>query len=94
MFGFEVSFDTQYVLCFVSRYHFILDKFYVTFQGCLLEVFIVIVYKAPVTLTCVFKPCYSPDLEGADFGRQRFQYSWLDSYFFSWLQEPIKTKHI
>ena len=32
----------------------------------------VIVYKAPVSLTSVFKPCCSPDLEKADFGRQSF----------------------
>ena len=34
-----------------------------------------------------------PDLEKADFGRQRFQYTWLNSYFFSSLRESIKTKH-
>ena len=45
---FRVSFDTQYVLCIVSSYHLILDKFYVTFQGCRLGVFMVIVYKTPV----------------------------------------------
>ena len=33
----------------------------------------VMVYKAPVSLTSVFKTCYSPDLERADFDRQRFQ---------------------
>ena len=53
----------------------------------------VIVYKTPVSLTSVFNPCYSPDLERADFGRQRFQYTWLNSYFFSLLQESINTKH-
>ena len=58
MVGFEYRFDTQYVLCIVLRYHLILDKFYVTFQGCHLGVFMVIVYKAPVSLTSVFKPCY------------------------------------
>ena len=42
---FRVSFDTQYVLCVVSRYRLILDKFYVTFQGYRLGLFIVIVYK-------------------------------------------------
>ena len=31
----------------------------------------VIVYKAQVSLPRVFKPSYSPDLERADFGRQR-----------------------
>ena len=46
--------------------------FYVTFQGCQLEVFIVIVYKALVSLTSVFKHCYSPDLERADFDSQSF----------------------
>ena len=69
---FRVSCDTQYVLCVVSRYRLILDKFYVTFQGCHLGVFIVIVYEAPVSLTSVFKHCYSPDLERADFDRQSF----------------------
>ena len=69
---FRVLFDTQYVLCIVSRYCLILDKFYVTFQGYRLEVFMVIVYKAPVSLTSVVKHCYSPDLEKADFDRQSF----------------------
>ena len=32
-FGFEYYFDTQYVLCIVSRYDLILDMFHVTFQG-------------------------------------------------------------
>ena len=91
MFGFEYRFDTQFVLSIVSRYRLILDKFYVTFQGYHLGVFMVIVYKAPVSLTSVFKPCYSPDLERADFGRQSFQYTWLNSYFFSSLRGPIKT---
>ena len=93
MFGFEYNFDTQYILCIASRYCLILDMFYVTFQGYRLGVFMVIVYKAPVSLTSVFKPCYSPDLEKADFGRQSFQYTWLNSYFFSSLQESIETKH-
>ena len=84
---FQVSFDTQYVLCVVSRYHSILDKFYVTFQGYHLGVFMVIVYKALVSLTSVFKHCYSPDIERADFDRQSFQYTWLNSYFFSSLRE-------
>ena len=91
---FQVSFHTQYVLCVVSRYYLILDKFYVTFQGLHLGVCIVIVYKAPVSLTSVFKPCYSPNLEKADFSRQRFQYTWLNSYFFSSLQEFIEDQHI
>ena len=100
MFGFEyglipsmfyvwlwVSFDTQYVLYVVSRYRLILDMFYITFQGYRLGVFIVIVYKAPVSLTSVFKHCCSPNLERADFDRQSFQYTWLNSYFFSSLRE-------
>ena len=53
----------------------------------------VIVYKAPVSLTSVFKPCDSPDLEKADFCRQSFQYTRLNSYFFSSLRESIETKH-
>ena len=35
---FRVSFDTHYVLYIVSSYRWILDKFYVTFQGCHLGV--------------------------------------------------------
>jgi len=53
----------------------------------------VIVYKAPVSLTSVFKTCYSLNLERADFDRQSFQYTWLNSYFFSSLRESNKTKH-
>ena len=91
MFGFEYRFDTQCVLCIISRYRLILlDKFYVTFQGYHLEVFWVIVYKALVSLTSVFKPCYSLDLQRADFGRQRFEYTWLNSYLFSLLENPLR----
>ena len=79
---FRVSFGTHYVLCLVSRYRLILDKFYLMFQCCRLGVFIIIVYKAPVSLTGVFKHCYSLSLERADFDRQSFQYTWLNSYFF------------
>ena len=93
MFDFEYRFDTQFLLCIVSRYRLILDKFYVMFQGWHLGVFMAIVYIAPVSLTSVFKPCYSPDLERADFGRQSFQYTWLNSYFFSSLRESMETKH-
>ena len=87
-----IEFDTQYVLCIASRYRLILDMFYVMFQGYRLGVFMVIVYKAQVSLTSVFKPCYFPDLEKADFGRQSFQYTWLNSYFFSSLRESIETQ--
>ena len=57
---------------FGFEYHLILIKFYVTFQGYSLGVFMVIVYKTPVSLTSVFKHCYAPDLEKADFDRQSF----------------------
>jgi len=52
----------------------------------------VIVYKAPVSLTSVFKTCYSPNLERADFDRQSFQYTWLNSYFYSSLRESNKDQ--
>jgi len=52
----------------------------------------VMVYKTPVSLTSVFKTSYSLDLERADFDRQSFQYTWLNSYFFSSLRESNKTK--
>jgi len=51
---FRVSLDTQYVLNIVSRYRLILNMFYVTFQGYHLGVFMVMVYKPPVSLTSVF----------------------------------------
>jgi len=54
----------------------------------------VIVYKAPVTLTSVFKTCYSSDLKKAAFDKQSFPSTWLNSYFFSWLRECNKTKYI
>jgi len=75
------------------EYRLILSMFYVTFQGYPLGVFMVIVYKAPVSLTSVFKTCYSPNLERADFDRQSFQYTWLNSYFKSSLRESNKTTH-
>jgi len=59
----------------VSRYHLILDMFYVMFQDYGFGVFMVIVYKAPVSLASVFKTYYSSDLEKADFDRQSFQYT-------------------
>jgi len=40
---FRVSLDTQYVLFIVSRYHFILDMFYVKFQDYTLGIFMVMV---------------------------------------------------
>jgi len=52
----------------------------------------VIVYKAPVSLISIFKTCYSPNLERADFDRPTFQYTWLNSYFFGSLREPSKTQ--
>jgi len=52
----------------------------------------VIVYKALVSLTSVFKACYSPNLEKADFDRESFQYTWLNSYFFGSLQESSKSQ--
>jgi len=93
MFDFQVSLDTQYVLFTVSRYHSKLGMFYIAFQGYRFGVLIVIVYKTLVSLGSVFKTCYSPDLERADFDRQSFQYAWLNSYFFSSLRESNKTKH-
>jgi len=72
---FRVSFDTQYVLVILLKYRLILDMFYVTFQGYSFGVFMVIVYKALVSLTSVFKTCYFLDLERADFDKQSFQYT-------------------
>ena len=59
----------------MSRHHLILDEFYVTFQGYRFGVFMIFVYKAPVSLTSVFKTCSSPEVEKADFDRQSFQYT-------------------
>ena len=57
---------------FGFEYRLILSMFYETFQDYRLGVFMIIVYKAPVSLTSVFKHCYSLDLEKADFDRQNF----------------------
>jgi len=53
----------------------------------------VMVYKALVSPTTVFKTCDAPNLEKADFDRQSFQYTWLNSYVFRSLRESNKTKH-
>jgi len=53
------------------------------FKASVLDVFKISVYKTRVSLTGVFKFAYSLDLEKADFHRQSFQYTWLNSYFFS-----------
>jgi len=66
--------------------------FYVTFQGYRLGVLMVIVCKAPVSLTSVFKTCYPLNLERADFARESFQYTWLNSYFFGSLRESSKSQ--
>ena len=63
MFGFRESFDAQYVLFIVSRYRVILDMFYGTFQVYHFRVFVIVVYRAPLSLTSVCKTCNSPDLE-------------------------------
>ena len=89
---FRVSFDTQYVLVIVSRYRVILDMFYVTFQGYRFGSLYGYCLQGPVGLTSVFKTCYSPDLERADFDRQSYQYTWLNSYFFSSLRESNKDQ--
>ena len=68
---------------FGVQYRLILSMFYVMFQDYCLGDFMVIVYKAPVSLTSVFKTCNSPNLERADFDSQSFQYTWLHTYFFS-----------
>ena len=93
MFGFKycLILSMFYLLCQgIVRY---LICFMKCFKTTVLGVSIVSLYKAPVSLTSVFKTCYSPELEIADFDRESFQYTWLNSYFFSSLQESNKTKH-
>jgi len=53
----------------------------------------IIVFNAPVSLPSVFKTSHSLNLERADFDRPSFQYTWLNSYFFSSLPESNKSKH-
>jgi len=53
------------------------------FKTTVLEVFMVIGYQAPVSLTSVFKTSYSSDLGKPDLDKPRVQYTWLNSYFFS-----------
>jgi len=50
-----IEFDTHDVLLFGFEYRLILSMFYVMFQDYRLGVFMVMVYKAPVSLTSVFK---------------------------------------
>jgi len=69
---FRVSFDTQYVLFIVSRYRLILDMVYVTFQDYSLEVFMVMVYKAPVSLTSVFKDLLFSELRESRLRQTEF----------------------
>jgi len=52
----------------------------------------IIIYKVLVSLISVFKTGYSPDLERADFDRQSFEYTWLNSYFFGSLQKSSKIQ--
>ena len=56
MFGFWVSFDTQYVVFIVLRYHSILDMFYVMFQGYRFGVLMVIVYKLRLAWQVYLRP--------------------------------------
>jgi len=92
MFGFRVSFDTQYVLFIGSRYRLILDMFYVMFEGYHFGVLIISVYKALVSLTSVFKTYYSPDLEKADFGIRSFQIYLVEQLLLQFASR-IQTKH-
>src|ERR1700744_1653727 len=89
---FRVSCDTQYVLCGVSRYRLILDKFYVTFQGYRLGVFMVIVYKAPVSLTSVFKHCYFSELREEQTSTDRVSIYLVEQLLLQFASR-IQTKH-
>jgi len=71
------------VLYILLSNYLILDMVYVTFQGYHFGVFEGIVYKVPVSVTSVSKTWDYPELERADFTRPSFQYSWLNSDFFS-----------
>ena len=57
---------------FGFEYRSILSKYYVTFQGCCLGAFMVIVYKAPVSLTSVFKRCYFSGLRESRLRQTEF----------------------
>jgi len=69
---FRVSLNTQYVLFIVSRYRLILDMFYVMFQDHRLRVFMVKVYKAPVSLTTVFKDLLFSELRESRLRQTQF----------------------
>ena len=54
----------------------------------------VIVHKAPVSLTSVFKTCYSPDLERADFDRQSFSIYLVEQLLLRFAsRNPVRPKH-
>jgi len=69
---FRVSLDTQYVLFIASSYRLILDMFYVMFQDYHLGVFMVMVYKASVSLTSVFKDLLFSELRESSLRQTEF----------------------
>ena len=93
MFGFEYRLILSMFYALFQGIVLILEKFYITFQGYQVRCLSVIVCKARDSLTSVFKTCYSPDLEKADFDRESFQYTWLNSYFFSSLRESFSIEN-
>jgi len=92
MFGFRVSFDAQYVLFVVSRYHSILDMFYVTFQGYHFGVLMVIVYKTPVSLTSVFKDLLFSRLRESRLQQTEFSIYLVEQLLLQFASR-IQTKH-
>ena len=70
MFGFEYRLILSMFI--VSRYRLILDMFYVMFQDHRLRVFMVKVYKAPVSLTTVFKDLLFSELRESRLRQTQF----------------------
>ena len=67
-----IEFDTHDVLLFGFEYRLILSMFYVMFQDYRLGVFMVMVYKAPVSLTSVFKDPLFSDLRESRLRQTEF----------------------
>ena len=66
----------------------------VFFLGCFLFLFPMLSRLNTIDRLWKIGTCYSPHLEKADFDRQSFQYTWLNSYFLIRFENPVRLKHI
>jgi len=87
-----MEFNTHDGCYLVQEYGLKSSMFYMMFQGYHFCISMVTVYKAPFSLTRVFKTSHFQDLERADFDRKGIQYTRLNSYIFSLVQEFFRNQ--